>query len=85
MRERKLDKVIQNYKVAEKYGQLNSVQLATVGYAYRLKKDYQNAIKYYEEYYRVGKQDSANWKFVEAEMAFIKEELFMQEGKEPLK
>ena len=69
----------------KKYGQLNSVQLATVGYAYRLKKDYQNAIKYYEEYYRVGKQDSANWKFVEAEMAFIKEELFMQEGKEPLK
>ena len=45
----------------------------------------EQAMKYYNEYLKVGKQGSAIWKFVEAEMAFIKEEQFMLEGKEPLK
>jgi hypothetical protein len=36
-------------------------------------------MKYYNEYLKVGRQGSAIWKFVEAEMAFIKEEQFMQE------
>ena len=64
---------------AKKYGELQPTQLSELGYAYRRIKDYDNAMKYYNEYLKVGKQGSAIWKFVEAEMAFIKEEQFMQE------
>lgn len=79
------NRAVKQLKVAQRYGELQPTQLSALGYAYRRLKDYDNAMKYYNQYLKVGKQGSAIWKFVEEEIAFIKEELFMQEGKEPLK
>ena len=73
------ERAISQLKSAQKYGELQPTQLSELGYAYRRIKDYDNAMKYYNEYLKVGKQGSAIWKFVDAEMAFIKEEQFMQE------
>jgi|GEM_PF-6381143 len=85
MNSAQFDRAVKQFKVAQRYGELQPTQLSALGYAYRRLKDYDNAMKYYNQYLKVGKQGSAIWKFVEAEMAFIKEELFMQEGKEPIK
>ncbi len=72
---------VKYFKSAQKYGTLQPVQIMQIGYAYRLQKDYPNALKWYDEYFKVGKKGSSIWKFVEAEVAFIKEEQFMMEGK----
>ena len=85
MNSAQFDRAVKQLKVAQRYGELQPAQLSALGYAYRRMKDYENAMKYYNKYLKVGKQGSAVWKFVEEEMAFIKEELFMQEGKEPSK
>ena len=71
------EKAVSQLKTAQTYGGLQPTQLSALGYAYRRLKDYDNAMKYYNEYLKVGKRGSAIWKFVEAEMAFIKEEQFM--------
>lgn len=73
------------FNAAQRYGTLQPVQIMQIGYTYRLQKDYPNALKWYDEYFKVGKKGSSIWKFVEAEVEFIKEEQFMQEGKEPEK
>ena len=71
------EKAVSQLKTAQIYGGLQPTQLSALGYAYRRLKDYENAMKYYNEYLKVGKRGSTVWKFVEAEMAFIKEEQFM--------
>ncbi len=62
---------------AEQYASLTPAQIAKAGYAYRLAKDYKNALKFYKRYLSVGKEGSVTWKFVQSELAFIKEEQFM--------
>lgn len=74
-------KVVENFLKAGKYGELTPSQIASLGFAYRLLGDYNNALKQYERYFEKGKRGSSTWKFVEEETAFIKEELFM-EGEE---
>ena len=68
------------YQKTESYGEFNPTQIARLGYAYRLAKDYKKAVEYYEKYLAQGKEGSATWKFVQEELAFIREEEFM-EGK----
>lgn len=70
--------VIRYFKKAQDYGELSPVHLSNIGYAYRMLKDYDNALKYYNQYLAVGKKDTSIWKFVQEEIAFIKEEQFMQ-------
>lgn len=67
-----------HFKKAETYGTLLPMQLVRLGFSYRLQKDYPNALKYYEKYFEEGKKGSSTWKFAEEEVAFIKEEQFME-------
>ena len=68
---------IKHYLTAEKYAPLTPAQLVKLGFAYRVLKDYKNAMKCYERYFKVGKEGSGSWHFAEKEVAFIKEEEFM--------
>jgi tetratricopeptide (TPR) repeat protein len=70
-------KGVKYYVKAESYGELMPAQIAKVGYAYRLAKNYRKALEYYNRYLTVGKEGSTTWKFVQAEMEFIREEEFM--------
>lgn len=75
-----MPKAIKYYLAAKKYAPLAPAQVVKLAYAYRLSKDYKNALKYYEEYFKVGKEGTANWKFAQDEIAFIKEEEFMNQA-----
>ena len=70
-------KGVKYYVKAESYGELMPAQIAKVGYAYRLAKNYRKALEYYNRYLTVGKEGSTTWKFVQAELEFIREEEFM--------
>lgn len=76
---------VKHFALANGYNTLSPAQLMQMGFSYRLLKDYPNAMRCYDEYFKVGKKGSRTWKFVEAEVAFIKEEQFMLEGKGPEK
>ncbi len=76
---------VKHFALANGYNTLIPTQLMQMGFSYRLLKDYTSAMKWYDKYFKVGKKGSRIWKFVEAEVDFIKEEQFMQEGKEPAK
>ena len=53
------------------------MQLVKLGFAYRILKDYTNALNCYNRYFQVGRDGTASWYFAEKEVAFIKEEEFM--------
>ena len=65
------------YLKAESYAPFAPVQIARLGYAYRMAKDYRKAVEYYEKYLAQGKEGSTTWEFVQAELEFIREEQFM--------
>ena len=65
------------YLKAESYAPFIPAQVARLGYAYRLTKDYSKAVECYERYLAQGKEGSTTWKFVQAELEFIREEQFM--------
>lgn len=68
---------VQYFVKAESYGPLHPAQLVKMGFAYRMLKDYKNALKCYDRYFKVGKEGSSSWRFAQDEVAFIKEEEFM--------
>ena len=80
MQKQMYDQAVKCYLKAEPYGEFVPAQIARLGYAYRLAKDYKKAAECYERYLAQGKEGSATWKFVQEELAFIREEEFM-EGK----
>ena len=80
MQKQMYDQAVKCYLKAESYGEFVPAQIARLGYAYRLAKDYKKAAECYERYVDQGKEGSATWKFVQEELEFIREEEFM-EGK----
>ena len=76
-----LKTAVKFYREALKYGPSHIVLYARIGYCLRVAGDYRNALKYYERYLSLGKEGSYTWNLAKDEIAFIKEELFMQEGK----
>ena len=70
-------KAVQYYLEAENYEPLHPAQIVKLGFAYRMLKDYKNAMKCYERYFQVGTEGSSSWQFAQDEVAFIKEEEFM--------
>ena len=75
------DQAIEHYKRAYQYNPKLIQTLSTVGYCYQMKKDYKEALKWYEKYMTVSRPGSNGYKFVEERIAFLKAELFMEEGK----
>jgi tetratricopeptide (TPR) repeat protein len=75
------DQAIEHYKLAYQYNPKFIQSLSTIGYCYQMKKDFKEALKWYEKYMAVARPGSNGYKFVEENIAFLKAELFMEEGK----
>ena len=74
-----LKKAVKHYKEALRYAPSRIVICTRIGYCLRLAGNYKEALKYYEKYLSEGKKGSYTWNFVQDEIAFIKEETFMQQ------
>ena len=73
------DKAIEHYKEAYKYNPKFISALSTVAYCYQQKKDYQQAIEWYEKYLAVARPDSKGYAFAKDNLDYLKAELFMKE------
>ena len=75
------DKAIEHYKEAYRYNPEFISALTTIAYCYEAKKDYKNALEWYEKYLKVARPGSNNYNFALKSIEHVKGELFMQEGK----
>ena len=73
------DLAISLYKVAYEFNPKYISALSTIGYCYEQKKDYKNAVDYYERYLEYGRPGSNAYKFVKESLRFVRAELFMEE------
>ena len=73
------DLAISLYKAAYEYNPKYISALSTIGYCYEQKKDYKNAVYYYERYLEVGKPGTKAYDFVEESLRFVRGERFMEE------
>ena len=73
------DKAIEHYKEAYKYNPKFISALSTIAYCYEVKKEYRQALQWYEKYLAVAKPGSPGYDFVTKSVAYIKGELFMEE------
>ena len=73
------DKAILLYKTAYQYNPENNSALSTIGYCYEQKKDYKNAVLYYERYLEYAKPGTKAYQFVEESLRFVRAERFMEE------
>ena len=73
------DLAISLYKAAYEYNPKTISALSTIGYCYEQKKDYKNAVYYYERYMDVGKPGTKAYQFVEESLRFVRAERFMEE------
>ena len=74
------DRAIEHYKEAYRYNPKFTSALSTIAYCYEMKKDYKQALAWYEKFLAVAKKDSKAYEFAAARMVYIKSELFMQDG-----
>ena len=75
------DEAIAHYKEAYRYNPKFISALSTIGYCYQMKKDYRQAVEWYEKYLKVARPDSKGYAFVKDNLEYVKSELFMEEGK----
>lgn len=73
------NEAIKYYELSYRYNPKNISALSSIGYCYERMKDYKKALEYYEEYLKRGKPGSSGYKFVEESIAYVKQELFMEE------
>lgn len=73
------NEAIKYYELSFRYNPKNISALSSIGYCYERMKDYRKALQYYEEYLKRGKPGSSGYKFVEESIAYVKQELFMEE------
>ena len=73
------DKAIEYYKEAYRYNPKFISALSTIGYCYEQKKDYKQAIQWYETYLKLARPGSKGHEFVTSSITHIKAKLFMEE------
>ena len=73
------DLAISLYKVDYEFDPKYISALSTIGYCYEQKKDYKNAVYYYERYLNEGKPGTRAYQFVEESLRFVRAERFMEE------
>jgi tetratricopeptide (TPR) repeat protein len=73
------DLAISLYKAAYEFNPKYISALSTIGYCYEQKKDYKNAVYYYERYLDEGKPGTKAYQFVEESLRFVRAERFMEE------
>ncbi len=74
------DQVISHYKEAYRYNPNFLPALSTIAYSYQQKKDYKHAVEWYEKYLKLAKPGSNGYEFAADNLAYVKSELFMEEG-----
>ena len=74
------NQAIEHYKEAYKYNPKNISALSTVAYCYQMKKDYKQAIEWYEKYLKVARPGSKGYEFAADNLKYLKGELFMEES-----
>lgn len=73
------DDAIVHYKEAYRYNPKFISAMSTIAYCYEIKKDYRQALAWYEKFLAVAKPDSRAYEFAAQRIAYIKSELFMEE------
>ena len=78
-REQYWDKAIEHYKEAYKYNPKFISALSTIAYCYQQKKQYKEAIEWYEKYLKVASPGSRGYETVVDNLKYIRAEKFMEE------
>ena len=78
-REQYWDQAIEHYKEAYKYNPKFISALSTIAYCYQQKKQYKEAIEWYEKYLKVAKPGSRGYETVVDNLNYIRAEKFMEE------
>ena len=73
------DKAIEHYKEAYRYNPKNISTLSTIAYCYENKKDYKQAIQWYEKYLKLARPGTQGYEFASKSVAYLKGEVFMEE------
>ena len=73
------DKAIEHYKEAYRYNPKFISALSTIAYCYQQKKDYKQAIEWYEKYLKVAKPGSRGYEFAADNLKYLRAEKFMEE------
>lgn len=77
-KEDSVDKAMEHYKEAYRYNPKFISALSTIAYCYELKKDYKQAIEWYEKYLKVARPGSSGYEFAVRSISWLKGELFME-------
>ena len=78
-REKYWDQAIEHYKEAYKYNPKFISALSTIAYCYQQKKQYKEAIEWYEKYLKVATPGSRGYETVVDNLKYIRAEKFMEE------
>ena len=78
-REKYWDQAIEHYKEAYKYNPKFISALSTIAYCYQQKKQYKQAIEWYEKYLKVATPGSRGYEFAADNLKYIRAEKFMEE------
>ena len=73
------DKAIEHYKEAYRYNPKFISALSTIAYCYEVKKDYKQALQWYEKYLEVARPGTKGYEFATKSVTFLKGEMFMEE------
>ena len=73
------DKAIEHYKEAYRYNPKFISALSTIAYCYEVKKDYKQALQWYEKYLEVARPGTQGYEFATKSVTFLKGELFMED------
>lgn len=73
------DQAIEHYKEAYRYNSKFTSALSTVAYCYQMKKDYKQAIEWYEKYLKVVSPGTKGYVFAKDNLEYLKGEVFMLE------
>ena len=73
------DLAIEHYKEAYRYNPKFISALSTIAYCYEIRKDYKQALQWYEKYLQVARPGSQGYEFAKKSVEWLKGELFMEE------
>ncbi|MBQ6254539.1 MAG: tetratricopeptide repeat protein [Bacteroidales bacterium] len=74
-----MNKALPHYEAAYKYNPDDISLLVSIGYCHEVRKEYKQALQYYEKYMKVGKEGTKNFDFAKQSSINCRAELHMQE------
>ena len=78
-RDKYWDQAIEHYKEAYRYNPKLISALSTIAYCYQQKKEYKQAIEWYEKYLKVAKPGTRGYEFAADNLKYLRAEKFMEE------